>query len=187
MNTKRLLIGKDVLQPSALHFPGIFLASINKFLSVCYCVHYEKGTRKMAMNNRTALLARSGYGLAVPLMLAIVGLSGCATTVREATPPSPTQRALIGKTKQELKACALVKPEESVTGDLTILRYYKEASILEESFSGSKSSVPRIHHGCWATLGLKNDRVEGVRYDSVPSSYEDEDHCDEIFRNCLAS
>ena len=72
-------------------------------------------------------------------------------------------------------------------GDMAVLRYYKEASVLEESFAASKSSVARIHHGCWATLGLKNERVEGVQYDSVPSSYKHEEHCDEIFQNCVES
>lgn len=70
---------------------------------------------------------------------------------------------------------------------MTILKYYKEASILEESSFVSKSSFPRVHHGCWATLGLKNDRVEGVQYDSVPPSSRHEDHCDQIFANCIAS
>ena len=92
---------------------------------------------------------------------------------------------LIGKTRQELSACTSVQPQESMVGDLTVLKYYKEASILEESFPASKSAVARVHHGCWATLGLKNDRVEGVQYDSVPSSYKSDDHCDEIFQNCL--
>jgi len=111
--------------------------------------------------------------------------SGCTSAPKELPMPSPTQKALIGKSRQELMACAAVQPQESIVGDLTVLKYYKEASILEESFPASKSSVARIHHGCWAALGLKNDRVEGVQYDSVPSSYRDDDHCDEIFENCL--
>jgi hypothetical protein len=119
-------------------------------------------------------------------VLVWLGLSGCTTTPSEITPPSSTQKALIGKTKKELMSCTTVKPEERVVGDLTLLKYYKEASILEESFAISKSSVARIHHGCWATLGLKDDRVEGVQYESVPSSYKDEDHCDEIFESCVA-
>ena len=119
-------------------------------------------------------------------LLALIGFIGCTTSPSEnITPPSPTQKALIGKTKQDLMSCTTVQPEARTVGDLMVLRYYKEASILEESFAASKSSVARIHHGCWATLGLKNDRVEGVQYDSVPSSYRHEDHCDEIFLNCL--
>jgi len=123
----------------------------------------------------------------VSLILLIgAGYVGCTTTPSETTtPPSPTQKMLIGKTRQELSACTSVQPQESMVGDLTVLKYYKEASILEESFPASKSAVARVHHGCWATLGLKNDRVEGVQYDSVPSSYKSDDHCDEIFQNCL--
>jgi len=123
--------------------------------------------------------------IVVLILLAWIGFIGCTTTAQKVIPPSSTQKALIGKTKKDLMACAMVQPEERTTGDLTMLRYYKEASILEESFAVSKSSVARIHHGCWATLGLINDRVEGVQYDSVPTSYKHEDHCDEIFRNCL--
>ena len=119
-------------------------------------------------------------------LLAWIGFVGCTTTPSEnIAPPSPTQKALIGKTRQELMVCATVQPEERIVGDLTLLRYYREASILEESFPASKGSVARIHHGCWATLGLKNERVEGVQYNSVPSSSKHEDHCDEIFLNCL--
>lgn len=139
----------------------------------------------ICMNDEPASLASKACRLGMLLLTILVGFSGCTTPDRDITPSSPIQKALIGKTRQELMACALVQPEVSTKGDLAILRYYKEASILEESFSGSKSSIPRIHHGCWASLVLKNDRVEGVQYDSVPSSYEDEDHCDEIFRNCV--
>jgi hypothetical protein len=114
-----------------------------------------------------------------------LGLSGCTTPPPEITPPSSTQKALIGKTKKELMSCTTVQPEERIVGDLMVLRYYKEASVLEESFAVSKSSVARIHHGCWATLGLKNDRVEGVQYESIPPTYKDDEHCDEIFEHCV--
>ena len=121
-------------------------------------------------------------------LLAWIGCIGCATTPSETiTLPSSTQKALIGKTKKDLMACATGQPEERTRGDLTMLRYYKEASVLEESFAVSKASVARIHHGCWATLGLRNDRVEGVQYDSVPRSSKHEDHCDQIFENCVGS
>lgn len=131
------------------------------------------------MSQRTNLSVRGSF----LLMVIWIGLSGCTTTAPEVS-SSPVQKALIGKSKKDLMACALVKPEERMVGDLIVLRYYKEASILEESFSGSKSSVARFHHGCWATLGLKDDRVEGVEFKSVPSSYNHDDHCEEIFMNC---
>lgn len=119
-------------------------------------------------------------------LLACIGFIGCASTPsQKITPPSPTQKALIGKTKNDLMSCIPVPPQERVVGDLTLLKYYKEASLLEESFPGTKSSVARIHHGCWATLMLKDDRVEGVQYESIPATYKDDEHCDEIFVQCV--
>src|SRR5215472_3216238 len=111
--------------------------------------------------------------------------SGCASPPKEMPAPSVTQKALIGKTKAELLACATGQPKTRTVCDLTVLRYYKEAFQFEESFSGSKSSVARLHHGCWASLVLKHDRVEGVQYDSIPSSHIEDDHCDEIFAQCV--
>lgn len=120
------------------------------------------------------------------ILSASFGVAGCAAPAPETVvPPSLTQRALIGKTKQELLACAAVRPEVGQVGDDTILKFYKEASILEESFVASKGSVSRVHHGCWATVGLRNDRVEGIQYDSVPAPSRHEDHCDEIFARCV--
>ena len=136
------------------------------------------------------MLACRGCGLMhIGLLLTVVwlGVSGCAKTAPEVIPSSPTQQALIGKTKKDLMACATGQPEQSTAGDMTLLRFYKEASILEESFAASKGSVARVRHGCWATLGLRNDRVEGVQYDSVPTPSNHEDHCDEIFASCVGS
>lgn len=65
-----------------------------------------------------------------------------------------------------------------------MLTYYKEASQFEESFPGSKSSVARAHHGCWALLRLENEVVTGVEYRSVPKDSHHYDHCDEIFEHC---
>ena len=127
-------------------------------------------------------------GMLFVLALTIFGwfeASGCASPRKEMPTPSVTQKALIGKTKAELLACATVQPETRTVGHLTLLKYYKEASQFEESFSGPKSSVTRIHHGCWATVGLKNDRVEGNQYNLVPSSYEGDEHCDEVFERCV--
>jgi hypothetical protein len=121
-------------------------------------------------------------------LMAGIGFIGCTITPSQPiTASSPTQKALIGKTKQDLMSCTTVQPEERTVGDFTMLRYYREASILEESFPASKGSVARIHHGCWATLGMKNDRVEGVQYESIPPTYKDDEHCDEIFESCVGS
>ena len=118
-------------------------------------------------------------------LLSGTGLAGCATTPREPPTPSTTQTALVGKTKTDVQRCATVRPDEHTVAEFTILQYYKEASLLEESFPGTKSSVPRAHHGCWATLRLLNERITEVQYRSVPQGYLAEDHCDEIFAPCV--
>ena len=118
-------------------------------------------------------------------MLSGLGWGGCTTTPSETPVSSSTQKALIGKPKQELLSCAQGRPQERTANEVTVLKFYKEASLLEESFPGTKSSVPRTHHGCWATLRLKDDRVEEVQYRSVPKDYVDDDHCNEIFERCL--
>jgi len=91
---------------------------------------------------------------------------------------------LMGKTKQEVVACAGIPIREQEHDDMAELIYYKEASLLEESFPSSKGSVAKIHHGCRANVQIKGNRVIGVHYRSVPNSYHDEDHCDEIFESC---
>ncbi len=110
-------------------------------------------------------------------------LGSCATA-----PPqqrSPIATALLGKTKQELVTCAGAPLKEFAQGDATVLTYYKEAPELEESFMGSKSSLRFEHrHGCRARISLREDRVEGIEYESVPATFSSEDHCDEIFQAC---
>ena len=109
---------------------------------------------------------------------------GCTEAPPNGSVGHSAQQALIGKTKQELFDCAGIPVSEKTIGDQTVIIYYKEASPLEESFPGSKSSFAKVHHGCRATLFLRQDRVSEVRYESVPSAYEDEDHCVEIFERC---
>lgn len=140
------------------------------------------------MHRSTAPLMPHRSGIVIVGILTLlswIGLAGCATTPREPPTPSSTQTALVGKTKTDVQRCATVRPDEHTVGEVTVLTYYKEASLLEESFPGTKSSVPRAHHGCWATLRLLNDRVTEVQYRSVPKIYDDEDHCDEIFAPCV--
>jgi hypothetical protein len=111
--------------------------------------------------------------------------AGCATGAPNDGDDSPVQRALIGKTGEAIRACAGPPVyQRSVEGKVLWI-YYKEASQLEESFFGSKSSYAMVHHGCRATLMFENDQVAGVTYKSEPSSYQDEDHCEEIFQSCI--
>jgi hypothetical protein len=120
--------------------------------------------------------------LAVSVGLAV--FYGCAEVSFNGSGDYPARRMLIGKTKQQLFACAGNPVGEKTQGDQVSIVYYKEASLLEESFPSSKGSFAMVHHGCRATVSLEQDRVRDVRYESVPSSYRDEDHCEEIFQLC---
>jgi hypothetical protein len=122
---------------------------------------------------------------ALAVCLGVVGLLGCSEVTPDRSGTYPAQRALIGKTKQALLACAGNPLSESTKGDLVMVLYYKEASLLEESFPGSKSSFAKVHHGCRATIFLREDRISDVRYESVPGTHRDEDHCEEIFVSCV--
>ena len=117
------------------------------------------------------------------LMVGFVGLIGCAAS--QLIAPNPTGKALLGKSKQELVACAGNPLEDTKTVEGTVLAYYKEAPMFEESFASSKASRPGAHHGCWARLLMEDDRVVGVEYRSVPRSVDANNHCDEIFHACV--
>jgi hypothetical protein len=117
------------------------------------------------------------------LMVGFVGLIGCAAS--QTIEPNPIGKALLGKSKQELVACAGSPLEETKTTEGTVLAYYKEAPMFEESFSLSKGSGSGVHHGCWAHLLMGDDRVVGVEYQSVPRSVGATDHCEEIFHTCV--
>lgn len=118
-----------------------------------------------------------------PLTVCIaVWLIGCASS--QPIEPSPIQKALIGKNKQELVSCAGNALKETKTAEGTVLKYYKEAPMFEESSVSSKTSRAGVHHGCWVYLLLTNDSVVGVEYRSVPHSVDATDHCEEIFQIC---
>jgi hypothetical protein len=112
-----------------------------------------------------------------------VWLIGCAAS--QPIEPNPIGKALLGKSKQELVACVGNPLQETKTTEGTVLTYYKEASMLEESFSFSKGSRSGVHHGCWAHLLIGDDRVVGVEYRSAPRSVDATDHCEEIFHTCV--
>jgi hypothetical protein len=117
------------------------------------------------------------------LLISFVGLIGCVAS--QPVEPNPIGRALLGKSKQELLACAGSPLKESKTAEGIVLTYYKEAPMFEESFASSKSSMSGAHHGCWAHLLMADDRVVGVEYGSVPRSVDATDHCEEIFHTCV--
>jgi hypothetical protein len=110
-------------------------------------------------------------------------LIGCAAS--QPIEPNHIGKALLGKSKQELVACAGNPHQETKTAEGTVLTYYKEAPMFEESLSFSKGSRSGVHHGCWAHLLMEEDRVVGVEYRSVPRSVDATDHCEEIFHTCV--
>lgn len=112
-------------------------------------------------------------------------ITACAGVGNEAQSNHQIQQALIGKTKLELLSCAGPPISETVKTDRTVMVYYREASLLEESFPASKGSFAMVHHGCRATIVLRDDYVDHIRYESIPRSYRDEDHCEEIFSGCV--
>jgi len=114
----------------------------------------------------------------------MIFLVGCVTNQRPEGAAIQAQHKLMGHTKQAVLACAGVPIRAYEENDMAELVYYREASLLEESFPGSKGSVSRTHHGCRANVRFKADRVMEVRYQSMPSAYHDEDHCDDIFELC---
>jgi hypothetical protein len=112
-----------------------------------------------------------------------VWLIGC--TASQPIAPKPTGKALLGKSTQDLVACAGNPLREMKTDEGTILSYYKEAPMLEESVPFLKGSMSGAHHGCWAHLLMGEDRVVGVEYRSVPQSVDATNHCEEIFYACV--
>jgi len=110
-------------------------------------------------------------------------LMGCAA--HEAVARHPLGEGLIGKSKQELLACAGVPIRETNVSDGTVLSYYRETPMLAESFVGSKESKPLIHGGCWAHVMLSEGQVAGVEFKPVPAHLETAQQCEEIFQSCV--
>ena len=119
------------------------------------------------------------------LLLIWLAMYGCATS--STPPPSPSiGERLLEKSPKQIVACAGVPAMQFTKDNLTIFRYYKEASPLEESSMTSKGSLAGMHHGCWATLVIENDRITGVEFRTVPEGIEQyNDECVEMFQNCL--
>lgn len=112
-----------------------------------------------------------------------IWLSACATPVHVGT--YPNQQRLAGHTQETIRTCAGTPTKESTEGEFTLLRYYREAPILEESQPVGKSSVSTIRHGCWATVIVADDRVIDVRYRFVPQTFDASNDCEAIFESCL--
>jgi len=123
------------------------------------------------------------FGVATIVLL----FGGCASTPPEKKSDNPTAQRLIGKTQEAILKCAGRPFKEVPYGHGLVLRYYKEAPILEESRSFLKGSTPGEHHGCWASLLIEKEEVTGVEFRTVPqgAGTEEDDECEAIFATCL--
>lgn len=127
------------------------------------------------LNSRLRLLALA--------LFAVPAFGACASdrpSERQVVGP-----ALVGKTRQDIVTCAGAPLREIQTADDTVLKYYKEIPMLEESQVSSKGSRPRAHGGCWASISISQDRVIGVEFDSVPASGLADMYCEDIFETCI--
>lgn len=131
-------------------------------------------------------MSRMAGSYFVKLGLGLCGLvwaAGCSTQAQVGE--YPNQQHVAGQSRAAILACAGTPKKEIRDGELTLLRYYREAPILEESHPVGKSSMSTIHHGCWATIILREDRVVDVRYRFVPPTFDASNDCEEILEPCL--
>lgn len=100
--------------------------------------------------------------------------------------PEPSvQSPLIGMTKDAVRSCAGSPLNElKLNDDVAVLRYYKEAAMLDESQVGSKGSISGVHRGCWAGLLMEKGKVTGVEFRPVPDQERDPFLCHQMFERC---
>jgi hypothetical protein len=118
------------------------------------------------------------------LVFAMLGLYGCAGSVLR--PAEMHGQALIGLTQERLRTCAGPPLREVTQTTSSLLIYYREAAMFEESFGGGKGSKPGYHHGCWTTILVEESRVTGVEFRPVPDPDADTHECQEIFAACAS-
>jgi hypothetical protein len=128
-----------------------------------------------------------GISARYPRLLGLIGLcglaAGCIYSI--STPANLPGQALVGLPVEQVRACAGNPLREVSRPASTMLVYYREAAMFEESFFGGKGSKPGYHHGCWATLLVENGRVTGVEFRPVPDPDADTHECQEIFVACV--
>lgn len=115
-------------------------------------------------------------------LLAVAWMTGCATPAQVGE--YPNQQRLVGTSKAAVLACAGKPVKEQTRNGVTLLQYYREAPMLEESSPVGKGSFPTVHHGCWATVIIADDRVTEVRYRFAPPSFDASNDCEAIFESC---
>ncbi|MCS6896933.1 MAG: hypothetical protein NZM29_03085 [Nitrospira sp.] len=97
----------------------------------------------------------------------------------------PNQQRMVGKPVSAVLACAGEPKKISRDGELTLLRYYREAPMLEESQPTGKGSFATIRHGCWATVLVADAQVIDIHYRFVPPAFDASNDCEAIFEGCL--
>ena len=115
-------------------------------------------------------------------LLCLCWLASCATPAQVGQ--YPNQQHMIGKSKSAVLACAGAPAKEQTRNDVILLQYYREAPMLEESSPVGKGSFSTMHHGCWATLIVSENRVAEVRYRFVPPTFDASNDCEAIFESC---
>jgi hypothetical protein len=123
------------------------------------------------------------------LTLYVVSLTLSACAAAKGHPPpvreSSPQSSLIGMTQDAVRSCAGSPLNElKLNDDAAVLRYYKEAAMLDESQVGSKGSISGVHRGCWAGLLVEKGNVTGVEFRPVPDQERDPFLCHQIFEGC---
>jgi len=122
------------------------------------------------------------------LSLALV-LTGGVALVSCSTPAHvgeyPNQQRMVGQSTSAILACAGTPKKKTIDAERTVLKYYREAPILEESRPVGKGSFATVHHGCWATVTLAEDRIVDIRYRFVPPSFDASNDSEKIFAPCM--
>ena len=111
----------------------------------------------------------------------ILALVGCAATGQRGG--AFVQQMLLGKSEQDISACAGDPKRRIEDGRGVRLIYRDEPTMLERSFPSARGTVTCPHHGCEAHVLLENGRTAQVEYHPFPEG-GDCDHCDRIFARC---
>lgn len=134
----------------------------------------KEATQRFFPSRRLLLLAQG--------LVLMMWLTSCTTPAQVGT--YPNQQRMAGQSKSAVLRCAGPPQKEFSEGERTILRYYREAPILEESRPVGKGSFATVRHGCWATVVLADDRVVDVQYRFVPPTFDASNDCEDIFESC---
>lgn len=144
----------------------------------------------MLRDEMTAIQRRpiKAWSRSVRVLIIACSLTGLTASAGCAAPATvseyPNQQQVIGKSKAEVLACAGTPEKEQIRNGVGLLKYYREAPVLEESQPVGKGSISTIRHGCWATVIVTDDRVTDVRYRFVPRSMDASNDCEAIFASC---